>query len=71
VPGTDTAVPAAVESELVALGAATDGTAVILGGTGVVSLAIETDLGTIFARLRATVSDAGPDSRRAVARRAG
>jgi putative cell wall-binding protein len=49
VPGTDSTVPASVETELIALGAVADGNAIILGGTAVVSVAIETDLNTIFA----------------------
>jgi predicted outer membrane repeat protein len=49
VPGADSTVPAVVEAELIALGAAADGTAIILGGTGVISAAMQTDLNTIFA----------------------
>ena len=49
VPGTDGTVPAIVETELIELGVAADGTALILGGTGVVSAGIEVDLDGILA----------------------
>ena len=49
VPGTGSTVPQAVEDEMIDLEAADLGTAVILGGTGVVSSGIESDLDGIFA----------------------
>jgi hypothetical protein len=47
--GTDSTLPGSVETELTDLTVVADGTAVILGGTGVVSAAIETDLDGLLA----------------------